>query len=305
LGGAFNWYVNTGFTGAHSGTPTIFIWPGIYAQENSPLIIPSNTAVNIQLSAGSVVRAVKPLFQFTYKSHLTVTGQHLGTSLSTDSTTASSEFILSDLFAEMGPQTDQSTLIVEGVSITSTFGESLRLHPGSTGSGKSKASFNNCKIDSSAPANGPGGKNSISIDGPVEVSFDNSVLIANKGSSTHGVISLSTNGNEGRLSVINSILRHDGLSGLAGNGIVAKIGSTSSLSTTHNITLSGCTFYAAAPITRRVLYDTDNISTGYLRVTTNGNTIHNMLSPSSAGGGSFLINGPGTIQSQLLNPPNW
>ncbi len=280
------------------------MWPGIYASESVPLTIPSNTNINVQLSAGTVVQFSKTVFRFLYKSRLTVTGQHLGTSIGTDSTSASSEFLLGDLFAEMTSLTDQSTLVVEGVSIRSTFAESLRLQPGSTGAGTSKVSFNNCRIDSTA-AGSTGARNSVNIDGPVEVSFDNSVLIANKGSASHGVISLSSNGNGGRLSIFNSILRHDGTGTLAGHGIVAKIGSTSSLSSTHNITLSGCTFYATVSQTRRILYDLDSLSTGYLRVTTGGNTVHNMLSPASAGNGSFLISGPGTIQLQYLNPPNW
>jgi hypothetical protein len=181
----------------------------------------------------------------------------------------------------------------------------LDLTPGSTGS-TNEVIINNSTIEYDNGGN-LFGESAIIADGPISVSLDNSVLIAEKGGTAAGLVSLGLNGNGGRLSITDSVLWHKGTGSNAGNGIVTDIGSTTSTSLTHNITLSGVTVYSNEVKSRYLLYDNGSTSTGTLRVTTNGNTAHNMDIPaaSSASNGVFLISGVGIIQAQYLNSPIW
>jgi hypothetical protein len=307
MGGAINWYLSTGFTGAHSGTPTVFLWPGEYATESNLITIPNDTSVNVQLSTGSIVQFEKGLFRLRSGSHLNITGQHLGNSLQTlPNSKSNSAFRGSNTFLDFDFATTRSTVTIDGVSIYVTGNAvPLDLTPGSTGS-TNEVIINNSTIEYDNGGN-LSGESAIIADGPISVSLDNSVLIAEKGGTAAGLVSLGLNGNGGRLSITDSVLWHKGTGSNAGNGIVTDIGSTTSTSLTHNITLSGVTVYSNEVKSRYLLYDNGSTSTGTLRVTTNGNTAHNMDIPaaSSASNGVFLISGVGIIQAQYLNSPIW
>jgi hypothetical protein len=304
MGAAVNWYISNGFTGAHSGTPTIFVWPGNYSAETSAIEIPSDVELNIQLSGGVIIPytiATNGLFYFKGSNGvLNLTGQDSGDTART--TYPSSEFSGTGKFVQMDSQTDNAYLNIDGVSIRSNT-TPLLITPGTTGSGDSDIYINNSRIENYGVADD---NPAIDLDGPLYVGIDNSSILNQYGGGDQsvGVVRIGANG--ARFNLNNSVVWQKGVNNASDtSAIAASIGSTTSSASDYYITISGNTFYSENPQGSSILYDYDATSTGIVTVHTNNNNVHNMVQPASAGDGTFLITGPGALQLKYLQPPTW
>jgi hypothetical protein len=304
IGGAINWYLSNGFTGAHSGTPTVFVWPGDYTAETIPIEIPSNAEINIQISGGVKIPysvSSNALFYFNGSNGvLNITGQDAGDP--GRSSYPSSEFSgVNGSFVLMNSQTENAELNMDGISVTSNT-TVLLLNPGTTGAGDCDIYVNNSKIDNYGNTATP----ALNLSGPLYVGIDNSSIINQfgDGDPAVGVINIGANGT--RLSISDSIIWQKGVNSTNDtSAIAANIGSTTHNQADYYIVISGNTFYSDHVQNASVLYDYNGSSTGILAVHTNSNNVHNMIAPTSAGDGTFLLSGPGSLQLKYLHPPTW
>ena len=296
--------MTNGFTGAHSGTPTIFVWPGDYASETSTITLTSNVSINVQLSGGvNIPYAIGANGLFHLKGQnitLNITGQEGGDTERTSYPT--SQFVgEGSPFVLMDQTTDTASFSMHNVKARSNT-EVLYIFPGITGSGDTDVYINNSMIDNYGSTDVP----AIKMSGPLYIGIDNSVIINEFGDGNPdvGVINIGSNG--ARFNLINSVVWQKGTSNSTDtSGIAVRIGTTVPNQSDNYIMLSGNTFYTGNVKNGAVLYDYNAASTGTLSVYTNSNNVHNMAPPTSAGNGTFLLNGPGGLTLNYLQPPTW
>jgi len=258
--------------------------------------------INLQLSGGVIIPyAVSSDGLFYFKGIngvLNITGQDAGDTGT--SAYPSSEISGTGILVAMDNQTDDAELNIDGISLRSN-DVVLSLAPGSTGSGDSDIYINNTKIVNYGTTDTP----AVRLSGPLYAGIENSSIINQFGDGNPdvGVINM---GSKGRLNLINSIVWQKGVnSSTDTSGIAVNIGGSSANQGDHYITLSGNTFYTAYPKNGQVLYDNNASSNGVISVYTNSNNVHNMAPPDTAGSGTFLLNGPGTLTLKYLEPPTW
>jgi hypothetical protein len=300
MGAAINWYTTNGWSGNHSGTPTIFMWPGDYSAETSTIQIPSNTTVNVQLSTGTIVNySANPLFHLNSASFLNITGNTQASPLRTIAAAETGFLGASGVFLSLDALTQNSSVNISSVQIKTIASSVLSLQPGATGAGDCEIYIDNCKIDnaqsaSAAPA--------IITDGPIYLGVDNSAVISQRGSASVGTVHHFN----GRVSISNSTVWNKGVnSSESGPNMIVDIGNITSTDTGYYLQLTNTQFYSSLQKGRPVIYDQNGASTGTFGLFMNSICTTNQLNPQASGTGTYIVYGPGTFQISFMREPLW
>jgi hypothetical protein len=302
LGSAINWYSTNGMTGAHSGNPIFFLWPGQYAAEFATIEIPSNSEITVQMSKGShVTWAVNAgLFHLNSQSIFKISGASHGDPYK--STTEEELQGVNGPLIKFDATTEDSFVSLEGIRArVATNWPILDLQPGITGSGVCEVIVNESAIWTDNAASGSMSTIIVGTGNKTDLSIDNSIIQQSKGSDSYAVI----NQQSGKLYLSNSIVnnRWDAL----GTGPAPAINVTipsGDASSNYLIYLNNTVFYAGIPKSKDVIKDTGS-NTGSLNVFINSNCSTNMNLPSTTHTGVLIRKGPGILELTDLPFPLW